>query len=104
MFCPSQMLVDARWGYITCHTGADYRITPAHILWNPLRWEVGIGRGRPCPIRLNKGGRAFLRWSNFRYRWFKTAREREIVRKLREFQSRHKPTTPARSEERRAGE
>lgn len=86
MFCPSVMIVNARWGYITCHTGADYRVTPARILWNPLRWEVGIGPRRPCAIRINKGGRLFLRWANFRYRWFKTAKEREIVARMRAYQ------------------
>ena len=82
MFCPSAMIVNGRYGYITCHTGCDYNRTPRRILWNPLRWEVGIGRRRPCAIRINKGGRAFILWANFRYRFFKTAGEREIVRRL----------------------
>lgn len=82
MFCPSEMILNARWGYITVHTGADYRVTPKRILWNPLRWEVGIGPRRPCAIVLNRDGRLFLIWSNFRYRWFKTAEERDTERRL----------------------
>lgn len=84
MFCSSVMLLYARWGYIACHTGADYRVTPKRILWNPLRWQIGIGPKRPCAIVLNRDGRLFLRWANFRYRWFKTAKEQATVRALEE--------------------
>lgn len=82
MFCPSVMLLNARWGYITVHTGADYRVTPRRILWNPLRWQIGIGPRRPCAIVINRGGRAFQRWANFRYRHFKTREEKAIAARL----------------------
>lgn len=57
MFDPTAFIANGRFGYICCHTGADYtRRPPARVLWNPLRWEVGIGLSRPCRFRMNRNG------------------------------------------------
>ena len=77
MFQPMCFIADGRWGYIMVHTGADYTHTPAHIAYNPLRWQIGLGKGRPCPIVLNKGGKLYTRFASLRWRlWGKRRFER----------------------------
>ena len=68
MFDPTSVLANGKFGYITCHTGADYDRTPRHILWNPLRWQIGIGRSRPCGIVLNRDGALYHKYVNLRFR------------------------------------
>lgn len=68
MFDPTSFLLNARWGYVCVHTGADYNRPPRHILYNPLRWEVGIGRNRPCWIVINEDGRWQRGLSNLTWR------------------------------------
>ena len=81
MFDPTCFIANGRWGYICAHTGTDYNETPAFIRYNPLRWQVGIGRGRPCPIVLNKGGALYRRFSDLRWRlWGKRRFERKDPR------------------------
>lgn len=68
MFDPTAFIVDGHWGYICCRTGKDYTTAvPKHILWNPLRWQIGVGRGRPCRFVFNRGGRAYRKLSDFWY-------------------------------------
>jgi hypothetical protein len=77
MFDPTSYLASGRWGYICVHTGADYNFPPKHILYNPLRWQIGIGRTRPCKIVINKGGMLQRKWSNFARRlWPRRRAER----------------------------
>lgn len=78
MFDPTCMIADTRWGYITCHMKADYHgKIPRRELWNPLRWQIGIGRRRPCWIVLNRKGKLYTRFSNLRWRlWRKRRWER----------------------------
>ncbi len=74
MFDPTAFVADTRFGYICCHTGADYNRTPRHILWNPLRWQVGIGRSRPCWIVLNRDGALHRKLSNLTWRLWRKRR------------------------------
>lgn len=67
MFDPTAMLLDTKYGYICVHTGADYRNVPRRILWNPLRWQIGIGKGRPCRWVINNNGAANRKLSNLIY-------------------------------------
>lgn len=69
MFDPTAFIVDGRWGYICCYTGCDYvQGTPKRILWNPLRWQVGLGKDRPCYIVLNRNGKAHIAVSKLFHR------------------------------------
>lgn len=57
MFDPTCFVLDSRWGYIVRHEGSDYyrrSDVPLRVRFNPLRLTIGLGRGRPCPIVLNK--------------------------------------------------
>jgi hypothetical protein len=55
MFDPTEFVIDCRYGYVVRHCRADYmRGAPLRERLNPLRYEVGIGRSRPCSIVLNK--------------------------------------------------
>lgn len=77
MFDPTCIIANGKWGYIKVHTGCDYNRTPPLIRYNPLRWQIGIGRGRPCPIVLNNGGELYRRFSNLCWRlWGKRRFER----------------------------
>lgn len=72
MFDPTHCLVIRERFYVICHTGRDYvRGTPKRVLWNPLRWEIGIGKSRPCLILINQNGRARIAVSNAVYRFKK---------------------------------
>lgn len=71
MFCSKRMVLDGRWGYVSREESADYnyrRDVPLGVRLNPLRYEIGIGRRRPCAIRINKGCRAWLPVANAIYR------------------------------------
>lgn len=71
MFCSTRMIVDCRWGYVSREESCDYG-NSAEVPWsvkaNPLRYEIGIGRRRPCFIRINKRHRAWLPVANAIYR------------------------------------
>lgn len=70
MFCSSRMVIDARWGYVSREESCDYRSkkdVPLRVKMNPFRYEIGIGRRRPCAIRINKGKRAYVKVSNAIY-------------------------------------
>lgn len=68
MFDPSHFLVDCRFGYIVRDEGCDY-YRRSHVPWrvrlNPLRLTIGIGRGRPCPIVINKNAWMARKFSAF---------------------------------------
>jgi hypothetical protein len=71
MFDPTCFIVDSRFGFIVRHEGADY-MRRSHVplgkRLNPLRLEIGIGRGRPCAIVLNKGAWMQRKFSDFIWR------------------------------------
>lgn len=82
MFDPTSFLANGRWGYICVHTGADYNWPPRRILFNPLRWQIGIGRTRPCRIVINKDGRWHRHLSNLTWRlWRRRLWERREAAK-----------------------
>ena len=63
MFDSTRIVASGRWGYVSREEGCDYNYrhdVPLSVKLNPLRYEIGIGSGRPCGIRLNKGHRAWL--------------------------------------------
>lgn len=83
MFDPTEFIANGRFGYICCHTGNDYhRGAPILVRWNPLRWQIGIGRDRPCWLVLNRNGRLHRRWSDLTWRlWRKRRWERQRSKK-----------------------
>jgi len=77
MFCSTRMVLDTRWGYVSREESCDYtrrEDVPLKVKLNPLRYEIGIGRRRPCRIRINKGKRAWLVVANAIYRLRRLAR------------------------------
>lgn len=77
MFDPTEFIVSARWGYIVRHTRTDYyRGSPLIERLNPFRYEIGIGRGRPCRFIWNRKAWMQRRWSNFNW-WLWKRRWRE---------------------------
>lgn len=71
MFDPSCFILNTRFGYVVRDEGADYTRrsdVPLKVRLNPLRLTIGIGRGRPCRIVLNKGAWMHRRVSNFLFR------------------------------------
>lgn len=84
MFDPNVMLVDGRFGYILVRCSTDYHVrTPRRELYNPLRWVVGIGRGRPCPFIIDIHAKLYRPLDNLRWRlWAKRRWERKNKAKL----------------------
>lgn len=77
MFCPSEFVGNFWFGYITRHTRCDYyQGSPLIERLNPLRYEIGFGRSRPCRVVWNRKGWLHLRWSNFNW-WLWKRRYRE---------------------------
>jgi hypothetical protein len=67
MFDPTHFILDTRFGYIVRHEGCDYyrrSYVPLRVRLNPLRITVGIGRGRPCGIVINKNAWMHRKVSN----------------------------------------
>ena len=79
MFDPTCFVANGRWGYICCHTGADYNRTPARIKYNPLRWTVGVGRGRPCRFVFNRNGALHRKLSNLTWRLWRKRRSDRLA-------------------------
>jgi hypothetical protein len=78
MFCPEVILLNGRWGYVTRHEGADYmrrEYVPLKVWINPLRLEIGIGRGRPCRFVINRDGRLHRKLSDFTWRLWRRRRQ-----------------------------
>jgi hypothetical protein len=71
MFDPTCFVVDSRYGYIVRHEGCDYyrrSDVPLKVRLNPLRLTIGIGKGRPCRIVINKNAWMHRAVSNFLWR------------------------------------
>lgn len=71
MFDPTCFILDSRFGYVVRHEGADYyrrSYVPWRVRFNPLRLTIGIGRGRPCRIVINKNAWMHRKASNFLWR------------------------------------
>jgi hypothetical protein len=75
----TEVVISARHGYVTRHCKADYhRATPLVEVLNPLRYEIGIGRRRPCRIVWNRDGMLHVKWANFWWPVLRTLRSRSV--------------------------
>ncbi len=71
MFDPTCFILNSRYGYIVRNEGCDYyrrSDVPLRVWANPLRLTIGIGRGRPCRIVINKNAWMHRKVSNFLFR------------------------------------
>jgi hypothetical protein len=71
MFDPHCFILDTRFGYVVRDEGADYMRrsdVPLKVWLNPLRLTIGIGRGRPCRIVINKDAWMHRAVANFLWR------------------------------------
>jgi hypothetical protein len=72
MFDPTEWVCGGRWGYIMRHCRTDYmQGSPLIERMNPLRYQIGIGRKRPCRFIWNKGGWMVRAWSDLNWRLWK---------------------------------
>jgi hypothetical protein len=70
MFDPSEFVGNFWFGYITRHCRSDYmRGSPLAERMNPLRYEIGIGRHRPCRFVWNRDAWMQRRFANLIWRF-----------------------------------
>lgn len=68
MYDPTEWVGDFWFGYVCRHCRTDYmRGSPLIERLNPLRYEIGLGRKRPCRIVINRKGRWARKWSDFNW-------------------------------------
>lgn len=83
MFVPNEFVGNFWFGYIIRHTKTDYlQGSPLIERLNPLRYEIGIGRDRPCVIVLNRKAWMQREWSNFNY-WLWKRRYLKMIKYIK---------------------
>ncbi len=71
MYCPETVLMSGGRVYICRHESADhYRGTPFGEVVNPLRYQIGIGRGPGEYWTWNRNAWIWRAWQNLRFRLF----------------------------------
>lgn len=72
MFDPTEFVGNFWFGYITRHCRMDYtQGSPIIERLNPLRYEIGFGRTRPCRFVWNRKAWMQRVWSDMNWKLWK---------------------------------